>query len=116
MAPEKTERETVNLRDPALLREQCYVDGRWIDASDGARHEVVNPASGRQIATTPRVGADETRAAIAAADAAFPAWRAKTAKERAAILRRWFDLIQANIRSEERRVGKECRSRWSPYH
>jgi succinate-semialdehyde dehydrogenase/glutarate-semialdehyde dehydrogenase len=97
MAPESRERETVNLRDPALLREQCYVDGRWIDANDGARHEVINPATGRQIATTPRVGADETRAAIAAADAAFPAWRAKTAKERAAILRRWFDLIQANI-------------------
>ena len=60
------------------------------------RSPVYNPADGRQIGTVPKMGAAETRRAIEAANAAWPGWRAKTAKERAAILRKWFDLMMAN--------------------
>lgn len=86
----------VHLRDPSLFREQCYVDGEWIDASDGSRLDVTDPATGKVIGTVPKVGVAETRRAIAAADRAFSAWRAKTAKERAAILRRWYELMLQN--------------------
>ncbi len=86
----------LNLKDPALFRQQCYVDGRWIDADSGKTVAVDNPATGEILGTVPNMGAAETRRAIEAANAAFPAWRAKTAKERAAILRKWFDLMMAN--------------------
>lgn len=86
----------VHLKDPGLFREQCYVDGEWIDADSGARLEVTDPATGRVIGTVPKLGVDETRRAIDAANRAFPAWRAKTAKERAAILRRWYELMLQN--------------------
>ena len=81
---------------PEFLRQQCYVDGEWIDADDGAAFEVTNPADGSVLGTVPRLGAEETRRAIDAAAAAMPAWRALTAKERAAILRRWHDLMIEN--------------------
>jgi succinate-semialdehyde dehydrogenase/glutarate-semialdehyde dehydrogenase len=84
------------LKDPNLLRQQCYVDGAWIDADDGRTIPVTNPATGETIGTVPRLGAAETRRAIEAAASAFPAWAAKTAKERAAVLRRWNDLMLAN--------------------
>jgi succinate-semialdehyde dehydrogenase/glutarate-semialdehyde dehydrogenase len=87
----------ISLKDPSLLRQQCYVDGAWIDADGGGRIEVTNPATGEVIGTVPQAGAAETRRAIEAAAAAFPAWAAKTAKERAAILRRWNDLMLANV-------------------
>ena len=83
----------MNLRDNALFRQQCYLDGSWCDADDGTTLAVTDPASGETLGSVPRMGADETRRAIAAADRALPAWRAKTAKERAAVLRRWFDLM-----------------------
>jgi len=86
----------LNLERPDLLRQQCYVNGEWLDADGGAILPVSNPASGAQLGTIPRMGAGETRRAIEAANAAWPAWRARTAKERAAILRRWFDLMLAN--------------------
>ncbi|MCC7199650.1 MAG: NAD-dependent succinate-semialdehyde dehydrogenase [Gammaproteobacteria bacterium] len=86
----------MQLKDPSLFRQQCYVDGRWIDAPNGGKHDVFNPASGELIGTVPMLGADDTTKAVAAAHAAFPAWAAKTAKERAVILRRWNDLILAN--------------------
>lgn len=79
-----------------LLREQCYIGGDWVDADGGETIAVTNPATGEQLGTVPKCGAAETRRAIEAAQAAFPAWRAKTAKERAAILRKWFDLMMAN--------------------
>jgi succinate-semialdehyde dehydrogenase/glutarate-semialdehyde dehydrogenase len=88
---------TIALKDAALLRQQCYVDGAWIDADAGGRVEVTNPATGEVIGTVPQLGAAETRRAIEAASAAMPAWAAKTAKERAAILRRWNDLMLANV-------------------
>jgi succinate-semialdehyde dehydrogenase/glutarate-semialdehyde dehydrogenase len=87
----------ISLKDPSLLRQQCYVDGAWVDADSGGKIEVTNPATGEVIGTVPQAGAAETRRAIEAAAAAFPAWAAKTAKERAAILRRWNDLMLANV-------------------
>jgi succinate-semialdehyde dehydrogenase/glutarate-semialdehyde dehydrogenase len=80
------------LNDPGLIREQCCVNGAWIDAGNGARIEVRNPATGELVARVPRMGADETRQAVAAAAAALPLWSAKIAKERAALLRRWYEL------------------------
>jgi succinate-semialdehyde dehydrogenase / glutarate-semialdehyde dehydrogenase len=87
---------TLNLKDPTLLRQQCYVDGQWLDARSGGTRPVTNPASGTVLGTVPDMGADETRAAIEAAAAAFPAWAARTAKDRATLLRRWHDLMLAN--------------------
>jgi succinate-semialdehyde dehydrogenase / glutarate-semialdehyde dehydrogenase len=84
------------LNDPALLRHDAYIDGEWQQADDRATFDVVNPATGETIGTVPRMGAAETRRAIDAANAAWPAWRKKTAKERAAIMRRWFDLMIAH--------------------
>ena len=84
---------TLNLRDPALLRTQCHIDGRWLDADAGATIEVRNPATGAVVATVPNMGAPETERAIAAADTAFGAWKATTAEARARILRRWYELM-----------------------
>ena len=86
----------MQLRDAALLRTEAYIDGQWIQADAGMRFAVSNPADGAVIASVPDLGAAETRRAIAAAEAALPAWRARTAKERAAVLRRWFELIMAH--------------------
>jgi succinate-semialdehyde dehydrogenase/glutarate-semialdehyde dehydrogenase len=86
----------LNLKDPSLFRQQCYVDGRWMDADSGKTIPVNNPATGEILGTIPNMGAAETHRAIEAANAAMPAWRAKTAKERSVILRKWFDLMMAN--------------------
>ncbi len=87
---------TVNLSDTALFRERCYIDGAWVDAQDGAVIEVNNPATGSVLGTVPALATEDTRRAIAAADAAWPEWRAMTGKERAVILRRWFELMMEN--------------------
>jgi succinate-semialdehyde dehydrogenase/glutarate-semialdehyde dehydrogenase len=84
------------LQDPSLLRQHCFIDGRWTEADDGATLPVTNPADGTVLGTVPRMGGAETGRAIAAAAAALPAWRRKTAQERAGVLRRWFDLILAS--------------------
>ncbi len=84
------------LKDPSLLRQQCFIDGQWLDADEGATIDVTNPATGAKLGTIPRMGGAETRRAIAAANRAFPAWRARTAQERAAILRRWYELLLEN--------------------
>src|SRR6185436_8377403 len=81
------------LKDSKLFRQQCYIDGAWVDADDKATLPVYNPADGSQIGTVPKLGRAETRRAIEAANAALPGWRAKTAKERSAILRKWFELM-----------------------
>ncbi len=86
----------LQLKDMSLFRQQCYIDGTWVDADNKATLAVHNPADGAQIGTVPNMGAAETRRAIETANAAWPAWRAKTAKERAVILRKWFDLMMAN--------------------
>ena len=86
----------VTLSDPKLFRQSCYVDGAWVNARGGATITVDNPATGEIVGTVPRFGAAETREAIEAANRAFPEWRKKTAKERAAALRKWFELMMAN--------------------
>jgi succinate-semialdehyde dehydrogenase/glutarate-semialdehyde dehydrogenase len=86
----------LTLKDSALLRADGYIDGAWVAADSGARFAVNNPASGEELARVADMGSAETLRAIAAAERALPAWRARTAKDRAAILRRWFDLILAN--------------------
>jgi succinate-semialdehyde dehydrogenase/glutarate-semialdehyde dehydrogenase len=84
------------LDDPALLKTSCLIDGEWTDADSAQTFTVSNPATGATIATVPDCGVDETRRAIEAAARAFPEWRSKTAKERSAILRSWFDLVVAH--------------------
>src|SRR5689334_12474663 len=86
----------VPLTDSRLFRQACYVDGAWIDAAGTAVIDVDNPATGETIGTVPKLGRAETRTAIEAAARAFPAWKARTAKERAQVMRRWFDLMMAN--------------------
>src|ERR1700716_3814681 len=86
----------MKLQDEKLFRQQCYIDGEWVDAFDRATIPVKDPASGETLGTVPKMGAEETRRAIEAANKALPAWRGKTAKERAQILRRWYDLMMAN--------------------
>jgi len=85
-----------NLKDPKLFRESAYIDGAWVEADSRARFEVDNPADGTVVGRVPSMGVAETRRAIAAAEAALPAWRALPAKERSKILRKWHDLIVAN--------------------
>jgi succinate-semialdehyde dehydrogenase/glutarate-semialdehyde dehydrogenase len=86
----------MNLRDQTLFQIHAYVSGEWQHADSDATMEVRNPATGELIGTVPRMGTAETRRAIEAANAAWPAWRAKTAKERAAILRKWYELMLAH--------------------
>ena len=83
----------MQLNDPTLFRQQAMINGRWRDASSKETLAVTNPANGQQLGSVPKMGAAETREAIDAAAGALPAWRALTAKERSAILRRWFELM-----------------------
>ncbi|WP_404651829.1 NADP-dependent succinate-semialdehyde dehydrogenase [Raoultella terrigena] len=86
----------MQLNDPTLFRQQAFIDGQWRNALSGEVITVTNPANDQRLGSVPKMGAEETHEAIDAANRALPAWRALTAKERAAILRRWFDLIMAN--------------------
>jgi len=86
----------MQFKDPTLLKLKAFIDGKWIDADSGKTLDVHNPASGEKLGTVPDMGAAETRRAIAAAAAAMPAWAKKPAKERAAVLRKWFDLMMAH--------------------
>jgi succinate-semialdehyde dehydrogenase / glutarate-semialdehyde dehydrogenase len=86
----------VQLNNPSLFRQQCYINGQWIDATDAGTITVNNPATGEIIGTVPKLSGAEAQVAIKAADASFPAWRSRTAAERSTILRRWFELIMEN--------------------
>ena len=86
----------MQLKDSSLFRQQCYIDGQWADADSGATFDVFNPADGSLLGTVPKMGAHETARAITAAQTAMPAWAGKTAKERANILRRWYEQIMEN--------------------
>ncbi len=86
----------LNLKDPSLLRQQAFLNGEWCDADDGTTITVTNPATGESVGTAPHMGTAETKRAIDAANAAWPAWRKKPAKERAAVLRKWNDLMLEN--------------------
>jgi succinate-semialdehyde dehydrogenase / glutarate-semialdehyde dehydrogenase len=83
----------MQLHDKTLFRQQCYVAGSWIDADQGTVAAITNPATGEVLGQVPELGAAETRRAIEAAHAALPGWRALTARDRAALLRRWFALV-----------------------
>lgn len=84
---------TLQLKDLGLLKTQAYIDGQWVDAASNMRFDVTNPATGELIAQVVSAGAKEARLAIEAAERALPSWRAKTAKERSVLLRRWHDLM-----------------------
>ncbi|HPL67152.1 MAG TPA: NAD-dependent succinate-semialdehyde dehydrogenase [Smithellaceae bacterium] len=84
------------LSDKQLFCTQCFIDGQWVDANKGTMMPVTNPATGEILGAVPKMGASETAHAISAASAALPVWRAKTAKERAVVLRKWFDLMVAS--------------------
>ena len=86
----------MQLNDSTLFRQQAFIQGKWCDAESKKTIEVTNPANAQLLGTVPKMGVNETRTAIEAANQALPAWRALTAKERATILRRWFDLMMAN--------------------
>ena len=87
----------MELKDRELFRQQCFIDGEWVDADSGETVEVTNPANGKVIGTMPNAGAAETKRAISAADRAWKDWRSMTAKERAALIRAWHDLILENL-------------------
>ncbi|WP_428605831.1 NAD-dependent succinate-semialdehyde dehydrogenase [Sedimenticola sp.] len=84
------------LQDPTLLKNAAYINGAWCSADSGEVFVVTNPATGEAITTVPDMAEQETRRAIDAAEAAWPAWREQAAKQRAAVLRKWFELIMAN--------------------
>ena len=92
----KAERIAAQLKDARLFREACYINGQWVKAKSGGTIPVDNPATGEIIGSVPKLGAEETRAAIDAANKVFPAWSKKTGKERAGVLRKWFDLMMEN--------------------
>ena len=83
----------LKLKDKNLFRQQCYIDGNWLDADSGESIDVTNPATGEKLGTVPKMGAEETRRAIEAAEEAFSSWRKTTAYEKSQVLRRWFDLM-----------------------
>ncbi len=91
----KAQKFVLPIKDQGLFRQQCYINGQWVDADSGKTIEVTNPATGEIIGTIPNMGAAETKRAIEAANAAWGAWRKKTAKERANLLRQWFNLMMA---------------------
>ena len=86
----------VPLQDLRLFRQACYIDGAWVEATAGNEINVDDPSTGEVIGSVPKMGAAQTRQAIEAAARAFPEWRGRTAKERASVIRRWFDLMVAN--------------------
>ena len=95
----------IKLNDPALLRQQCYIDGAWVNAASGQTIEIDNPATGEVIATVPSLSAAEVRGSIEAADAAWGAWRMKTGKERSGITLRFCECVDV-CRSVLRRLFK----------
>jgi succinate-semialdehyde dehydrogenase/glutarate-semialdehyde dehydrogenase len=86
----------LELADKTLLKQLCYIDGQWVGADSAQTFAVTNPATGETLASVPDAGAAETRRAIEAARVAQQGWRARTAGERAKILRRWYELLLAN--------------------
>src|SRR5258706_7420408 len=86
----------MKLKDPLLLRQRCFIEGGWAPADNGGTLSVQNPATAEKLGLIPNMGAAECRRAISSAAAALPAWAARTAKDRAAALRRWFELMLAH--------------------
>ncbi len=84
------------LKDPTLLKTDALINGQWVKGAAAARFDVNDPSTGAKLADVANLGPRDAELAIAAANAAWPAWRSKTAKERSIILRKWFDLLMAN--------------------
>ena len=84
------------LKDPHLFKEDAYINGQWVKAKSGETFPVNNPATGEIIAQVANLGATDAELAIQSAENAFESWKSKTGKERASIMRNWFDLIIAN--------------------
>ena len=97
----------MKLSDSSLFRQQCYINGQWRDANSGTTLEVTNPATHEVIGTTPEMGADETRDAIEAAEQAFGSWKHTTAKYRADLLRKWFELMHEHQEDLARLMTQE---------
>ena len=97
--------EPLTLADAGLLRDRAYIGGRWTAADSGRDFAVTNPADGAEIGRVPDLGAAETRRAIEAAETALPTWRARTAKQRSGVLRRWYELTLEH--AEDRAVQAE---------
>src|ERR1700738_1623931 len=91
-----TQRSSMQLKDATLLRHEAFIDGEWQAADDASSFEVIDPANGQSLGHVPNMSAAETHRAIDAANKAWPLWRKKTAKERAAIMRRWYELMLEN--------------------
>lgn len=102
----------MKLNDSNLFRQQALINGEWLDANNGEVIDVTNPANGDKLGSVPKMGADETRAAIDAANRALPAWRALTAKERATILRNWFNLMMEHQDDLARLMTSNRANRW----
>lgn len=83
----------MQLQEPGLFQERCFVNGEWVNAGSGKTLEVYNPATGDLVGTVPGLGREETKKAVEAAAQAYPSWKEKTAKERFQIMRRWYELI-----------------------
>ncbi|MBP5985550.1 MAG: NAD-dependent succinate-semialdehyde dehydrogenase [Azonexus sp.] len=98
----------MNLSNPQMLRSAVKIGQNWCAADDGAMLAVFNPATGEKVGDVPLCGAAETRRAIDAANDAWPAWRAQTARQRAQLLRAWFELIVANTEDLARLITAEC--------
>lgn len=98
----------MKLQNMELLIEKNFIGGHWVDADDGNRLAVLDPASGQTLASVPHCGTAETRRAIAAADGAWPAWRALTAKRRSQLLQTWFRLIVDNADDLAQLITAEC--------
>ncbi|WP_420547293.1 NAD-dependent succinate-semialdehyde dehydrogenase [Curvivirga sp.] len=98
----------MQLKDMSLLRTDAYINGEWVSSDNQTTYPVSDPANGQKIADVAKCGQAETRRAIEAADAAMPAWQAKSAKERGAILRKWFDLMLANKEDLAIIMTSEC--------
>ena len=102
-----TQRSSLGLADPSLVRSSSYVDGQWLTRDGGERLVVHNPSNGEPIADLPSAGADETQLAVEAAQRALPAWRGLSGKERSKVLRRWFELVRDNTEDLARLIVLE---------
>lgn len=96
------------LKDPSLLTDKAYIGGKWVSAASGATYPVINPANGQTIVTNPKMDGADTKAAIDAAYKAFPAWAAKTPKERQVVLEKWYDLMMAAQEDLAIILAEEC--------
>ena len=107
VASAKKGAKSIGMKDANLFRQQVYINGKWSDADSGEVTEITNPSTGEVLGTVPNCGAAEAKRAIEAANVAWPMWRSKTAKERAEIMRRWYELMMENLEDLARLMTAE---------